>query len=83
MLITFVYRPYVGNLLLHRNLTGGSKLIHMQTTIQKPGLKKLFDNKFLTYVVADNNGRGKVVEIEIIVTGRKISYTYTSIRERG
>lgn len=55
----------------------------MQTTIQKPGLKKLFDNKFLTYVVADSNGRGKVVEIEIKVTGRKISYSYTSIRERG
>lgn len=55
----------------------------MQTTIQKPGLKKLFSNKFLTYMVADSNGRGSVVEIEVKVSGRSITYSYKNIRERG
>lgn len=55
----------------------------MPTPVQKTELKKLFTNKFLTYVVADSNGRGRVVEIEIKVSGRSISYSYTQIRERG
>lgn len=60
-----------------------NKLLHMPTPVQKTELKKLFTNKFLTYVVADSNGRGRVVEIEIKVSGRSISYSYTQIRERG
>lgn len=54
----------------------------MQTSIQKPVLKKLFSNKVLTYIVSDDKGHGKLVEIEINVVGRRISYKYTSIRER-
>lgn len=55
----------------------------MRSIINKPGLKKLFNNKFYTYVVADSNGRGRIVEVELKVTGRRISYSYTNIRERG
>jgi len=55
----------------------------MRNAIQKPGLKKLFRNKFYTYVVADSNGRGRIVEVELKVTGRRISYLYTDVKERG
>lgn len=61
----------------------GCKFLHMRNTIQKPGLKKLFRNKFYTYVVADSNGRGRIVEVELKVTGRRISYLYTDVKERG
>jgi|GEM_PF-4854471 len=54
----------------------------MQTATQKPGLKKLFDNKFMTYIVTDQSGRGRVVEVEIKVTGKNITYTYTKIKDR-
>lgn len=54
----------------------------MQPTIQKPGLKKLFSNKFLTYVMSDSTGRGSVVEIEVKVIGTNLSYSYTNIRNR-
>lgn len=55
----------------------------MQPTYQKPGLKKLFSNKFLTYLVTGDNGKGKVVEIEVKVNGKDISYSYTNIKYRG
>lgn len=54
----------------------------MQTNIQKTGLKKLFNNKFFTYVVAGDNGQGSIVEVEIKVTGKQITYSYTNIRDR-
>ncbi|MCB9047545.1 MAG: hypothetical protein H6550_15535 [Chitinophagales bacterium] len=54
----------------------------MQTTIQKPETKKLFTNKFFTYVVTDNHGHGRVVEVEVTVVGKTISYTYTNIKHR-
>lgn len=54
----------------------------MQPTIAKPERRKLFDNKFLTYVVSDAAGHGKVVEVEINVIGKKVTLNYTSIRER-
>lgn len=54
----------------------------MQTSNQKTGPKKLFNNKFFTYVVEGSNGRGSIVEVEIIVTGKNITYSYTNIRER-
>ena len=56
--------------------------LNMQTNIQKPGLKKLFNNKFFTYVVAGDNGQGSIVEVEIKVTGKQITYSYTNIRDR-
>lgn len=55
----------------------------MQNSIHKPTPKKLFSNKLFTYIVTDNNGHGRVVEMEIKVVGRRISYTYTNIRERN
>lgn len=55
----------------------------MQAPVQKPALKKLFSNKFLTYMVSDNKGSGSVVEIEVNVQGKNISYSYTNIRDRG
>lgn len=54
----------------------------MQTSIHKPVLKKLFSNKIMTYIIADDKGHGKVVEIEINVVGRRINYKYTNIKER-
>lgn len=55
----------------------------MQTTIKRPELKKLFSNKFFTYVVSDNAGHGKVVEVEINVIGKRVNLSYTKIRERN
>lgn len=55
----------------------------MRNNIKRPELKKLFNNKFYTYVVADSNGRGNIVEVELKVNGRRISYSYTNIKERG
>lgn len=55
----------------------------MRNNIKRPELKKLFTNKFYTYMVADSNGRGKIVEVELKVSGRRISYSYTNIKERG
>lgn len=54
----------------------------MQSTIKRPELKKLFTNKFFTYVVSDNDGHGKVVEVEINVVGKRINLSYTNVRER-
>ncbi len=54
----------------------------MPTTIHKPALKKLYDNKFMTYVVTDSTGHGRVVEVEIKVVGRRITYSYTNIKDR-
>lgn len=54
----------------------------MQATIQKP-LKKLFNNKFFTYIMHNHPFKGELVEVEMKVTGKRISYTYKKIRERG
>lgn len=54
----------------------------MQTNIQKQPLKKLFDNKFFTYVVSDSDGHGKIVEVEINVVGKRINLSYTKVKER-
>lgn len=54
----------------------------MQATIQKPVRKKLFATKPMTYIVSDNEGHGNVVEIDIKVIGKRISFEYKSIRER-
>ncbi|HEY9176361.1 MAG TPA: hypothetical protein VIN07_01660 [Flavipsychrobacter sp.] len=55
----------------------------MSNNIKRPELRKLFNNKFYTYQVADSNGRGNIVEVELKVSGRRISYSYTHIKERG
>lgn len=55
----------------------------MRDNIKRLELKKLFTNKFYTYMVADSNGRGNIVEVELKVSGRRISYSYTNIKERG
>ena len=55
----------------------------MRPSFQKPGLKKLFSNKFLTYMVTGSNGKGDVVEVEVKVNGKDITYSYTNIKHRG
>ncbi len=58
-------------------------IFSMRDNIKRPELKKLFTNKFYTYMVADAHGRGNIVEVELKVSGRRISYSYTNIKERG
>lgn len=54
----------------------------MHSTIDKKERRRLFDNKFYTYLVADQNGNGQLVEVELTVCGKDIKYTYTKVRER-
>ena len=54
----------------------------MQQAIPKPGLRKLFNNRFFTYVMHNHPFRGELVEVEVHVNGKQITYTYTKIRER-
>ena len=55
----------------------------MQAIIERPKLKKLFTNKFFTYITRNNPLRGELVEVEMNVTGKRISYTYRKVRERN
>lgn len=61
----------------------GFNIFTMRDNIKRPALRKLFTNRFYTYVVADSNGRGAIVEVKLKVNGRRISYSYTNIKERG
>ena len=51
-------------------------------TAEKQGLKKLYDNKFFTYVMQPASARGSIVEVEFKVIGKQIQYVYRKIKDR-
>lgn len=53
----------------------------MNTIIQKPALKKLFDNKYFTYVMNEGSLRGSIMEVEIKVVGKRVQLVYKKLRE--
>lgn len=55
----------------------------MQTAVYNKPQKKLFRNKFFTFLMQNNPFRGELVEVEMKVVGKRITYTYTKVRERN
>lgn len=47
----------------------------------KRTLGKLWDNKFMTYIVKNNPLRGELMEVDMRVVGNRIVYTYTKVKE--
>lgn len=54
----------------------------MDTTVQKAGLRKLFDHKYFTYVMSADSYHGAILEVEIKVVGKTVELVYKKVKER-
>lgn len=54
----------------------------MQAKTLKPPHRKLFDNKYFTYVMNPDGTSGKIMEVELVVINKTIKYIYKKIKER-